>query len=216
MNDDLMAEAWTLTNGDRRDAYGDPREVFAAYGHVWSGILASKLRPGIFIDAADATLMMAALKICREANKVKRDNVVDAHGYLSLHSRVTGLLEEQPHTPTEDEWRDLGRPDDEIVQCTRPQPHDGPCNGWPCDARLVTIMVAGQPTRHLLSREGTLHDLLCTAAQLSQRSLAGAQWELRDGNGDLLWRDSDLERRAREVVTPGETYFLNSRAGVGG
>lgn len=94
--DDLMKEAWTLTNGDRRDAYGDPREVFDAYGAIWTSILGPKLKPGCTIDAADATLMMAGLKLCREAHKIKRDNVVDCHGYLSLHSRVTGLLEPAP------------------------------------------------------------------------------------------------------------------------
>lgn len=87
-----MKEAWSLTNGDRRDAYGDPKEVFDAYGAVWTSILGPKLRPGSVVDAADATLMMAGLKLCREAHKIKRDNVVDCHGYLSLHSRVTGLL----------------------------------------------------------------------------------------------------------------------------
>jgi hypothetical protein len=91
--DDLMKEAWDLTNGDRRTAYGDPREVFDAYGAVWTSILGPKLKPGCTIDAADATLMMAGLKLCREAHKIKRDNVVDCHGYLSLHSKVTGLLE---------------------------------------------------------------------------------------------------------------------------
>lgn len=88
-----MKEAWSLTNGDRRDAYGDPREVFDAYGAIWTSILGPKLKPGCTIDAADATLMMAGLKLCREAHKIKRDNVVDCHGYLSLHSRVTGLLD---------------------------------------------------------------------------------------------------------------------------
>lgn len=87
-----MKEAWVLTNGDRRDAYGDPKEVFDAYGAVWTSILGPKLKPGSVVDAADATLMMAGLKLCREAHKIKRDNVVDCHGYLSLHSRVTGLL----------------------------------------------------------------------------------------------------------------------------
>ena len=90
--DNLMGEAWDLTNGDRRDSYGDPAEVFAAYGAVWTSILGPKLKPGCTIDATDATLMMAGLKLCREAHKIKRDNVVDCHGYLSLHSRVAGLL----------------------------------------------------------------------------------------------------------------------------
>ena len=97
--DDLMSEAWKLTNGDRREAYGDPKEVFAAYGDMWTALLRQKLLPGVRIDAADATLMMAALKLCRESQRIKRDNVVDAHGYLSLHSRVTELLAEQPAVP---------------------------------------------------------------------------------------------------------------------
>lgn len=105
--DPLMQEAWRLTNGDRRNAYGDPKDVFAAYAMAWTAILQPKLREPI--TGAEATLMMAALKICREAHNVKADNVTDAHGYLSLHSRVVGLIEE-PHTPTEDEWKDLGRP----------------------------------------------------------------------------------------------------------
>lgn len=89
--DDLMAEACRLTSGDRRAAYGDPREVFGAYGLAWSAILRHRLKPGEIISAEEVTLMMTALKLCREAQSVKRDNIVDAHGYLGIHAEIAGL-----------------------------------------------------------------------------------------------------------------------------
>lgn len=89
--DDLMKEADSLVNGDRHEAYGAAKEAFDAYGLAWTALLRNKLKPGAVIDASDVTLLMAALKLVRESNKAKRDNVVDAHGYLSLHSQVTAL-----------------------------------------------------------------------------------------------------------------------------
>lgn len=91
--DPLMAKAWELTNGDRRASYGNPAEVFDAYGMAWTAVLRQKLKPGETITGLEVTLMMAMLKILREAQQVKADNVVDCHGYLSLHSRVAGLVE---------------------------------------------------------------------------------------------------------------------------
>lgn len=83
-----MDEAWGLTHGDRRAAYGTPQEVFEGYALMWTGLLARKLKAPI--SATDVTLMMTALKLAREANSAKRDNVVDAHGYLVIHSEIKG------------------------------------------------------------------------------------------------------------------------------
>lgn len=83
-----MTEAWRLTHGDRRSAYGTPAMVFAGYAKMWSGLLAKKLRPGVDLDATDVTLMMTALKLAREANAQRDDNVVDAHGYLIMHEEI--------------------------------------------------------------------------------------------------------------------------------
>jgi hypothetical protein len=91
--DDLMEEAWRLTNGDRQSSYGKAEDVFRAYGLIWTGLLAKKLAPGEVIDASDVALLMTGLKLAREANgSGKRDNVVDAHGYLSLLARIRGWL----------------------------------------------------------------------------------------------------------------------------
>lgn len=85
-----MDEAWRLTHSDRRAAYGSPEEVFRGYALMWTGLLANKLQPGVYLEAVDVTLMMTALKLAREANSRKGDNVVDAHGYLILHDEILG------------------------------------------------------------------------------------------------------------------------------
>jgi len=90
--DPLMAEAWDLTTRDRHNQYGSAEDAFRAYGHVWTGLLAHKLKDGAVIDATDVCLMMAGLKLAREVRNSKRDNVVDAHGYLSLLSRIRGWV----------------------------------------------------------------------------------------------------------------------------
>lgn len=79
-------EAWALTHGDRREAYGTPAEVFAGYAKMWSGLLAGKLKTDL--TAEDVALCMTALKLARQANAAKRDNIVDAHGYLILLEEV--------------------------------------------------------------------------------------------------------------------------------
>lgn len=49
---------------------------------MWTGLLNSKLKPHLQITASDVALMMAALKLRRQAHRPKDDNLIDAHGYL--------------------------------------------------------------------------------------------------------------------------------------
>lgn len=89
MNDNIAAEAIKLVLGDRNDSYGDPGDDYKGTAKVWSGLLIQKLKPGVEIDAREAILMMAALKIRREITKPKRDNRVDAIGYMLCDDWVT-------------------------------------------------------------------------------------------------------------------------------
>lgn len=74
------AQAKLLVGQDRNKDYGNPANDFAATGKIWSGLLSAKLTSDI--TASEVALMMAALKLRREANKHKPDNIIDAHGYL--------------------------------------------------------------------------------------------------------------------------------------
>lgn len=77
-----MNEAETLVNGTRQSDYGSPAVNYEGIARVWSGLLAKRLMPGVVITPEEAALMMVGLKIQRQCMNPKRDNMVDAHGYL--------------------------------------------------------------------------------------------------------------------------------------
>ncbi len=84
--EDEMAEANALVNGDRQTAYGSPLESYEAQAKVWSGMIAHKLKADL--SAGDVVLLLAAMKLRRQAFKPKRDNVVDTHGYMLVLAHV--------------------------------------------------------------------------------------------------------------------------------
>lgn len=81
-------EAFGLVNGGRQDQYGKPERSFEALADVFTGLLKRKLRDDARVSAEDVALLMVGLKITRESNQRKRDNVVDAHGYLFLLAQL--------------------------------------------------------------------------------------------------------------------------------
>jgi hypothetical protein len=83
-----MNEANKLVNGERQADYGSPRENYEGIAKVWSGILSPILKRDI--TAEEAALMMVGLKLQRQAMKHKRDNLVDAHGYLLVYAHIRG------------------------------------------------------------------------------------------------------------------------------
>lgn len=78
--DEEMNEAHELVNGDRQAAYGPPKSSYDAMAKVWSGMMVHKLY--LDLTAEDVVLLLAAMKLRREAFRPKRDNRVDTHGYL--------------------------------------------------------------------------------------------------------------------------------------
>lgn len=81
-----MLEANRLVNGCRQADYGTPRENYEGIAKVWSGILSPILKRDITPE--EAALMMVGLKLQRQAMKHKRDNLVDAHGYLLVYAHI--------------------------------------------------------------------------------------------------------------------------------
>jgi hypothetical protein len=89
--EDEMREADDLVNGGRQSDYGSPSDNWGGVAKVWSGILSRKLK--VDITAEEASLMMVGLKVQRQAMQPKRDNIVDAHGYLLVSSHIRAAKE---------------------------------------------------------------------------------------------------------------------------
>ena len=80
--------------GDRQETYGDPDKSFRAVAAMWDQYLAA--RPGSReqnISSSDVACMMVLLKLVRQANKPKTDNLVDAAAYAALAEEVSGTPE---------------------------------------------------------------------------------------------------------------------------
>jgi hypothetical protein len=72
----ILEEAQRLVHGDRGADYGHPMDDYTRTGRIWGALL------GIGdIDPRIACLMMAGVKMSREVNRHKRDNLTDLAGY---------------------------------------------------------------------------------------------------------------------------------------
>ena len=84
----VLIEADDLINGDRAQAYGDARILFAN----WKNMARATGRAGLaVISAEDLATLMICLKVCRDAVNQKRDNTVDGAAYFDLLDQVRGL-----------------------------------------------------------------------------------------------------------------------------
>jgi hypothetical protein len=83
----IFEQAQSIVDGKRQDDYGVPERNFDGISKAWSGILVEKLKSDI--TPQEVSMMMVALKLVREANRHKDDNIVDAAGYLILTDRLT-------------------------------------------------------------------------------------------------------------------------------
>jgi hypothetical protein len=76
----------------------------------------------------------------------------------------------------------------------------------------LAVIVNGQPTMVAASPNAPLHTIIEPALhQTGNSGQPASAWELRDANGVIL----DADRKIKEFP-PGERFFLNLRAGVGG
>lgn len=78
-----FAEAERLVNGDRQADYGHPIDNHTETGAAWSAYLRRRFDlPALELDAEDVCMLNVLQKVIRDANSRKRDNRVDAIGYL--------------------------------------------------------------------------------------------------------------------------------------
>lgn len=82
---DILEEARSLVDGDRNDAYGDPKLKYRQIADVWSVLLKSRITP------EQVVLALCAVKMVRASNRdtFNRDDLVDLCGYALILSRMT-------------------------------------------------------------------------------------------------------------------------------
>ena len=78
----ILQEAQRIVYGDRNADYGHPLDDYSRTAALWSAIL------GFPVTAEQAILCMIAVKISRQVNKPKRDNLTDIAGYAACLQRV--------------------------------------------------------------------------------------------------------------------------------
>lgn len=81
-------EAAFLVHGDRQADYGHPYDNYKRLSLVWTGLLDDRLKTHEVVTPEDCTIMLAAMKLVRQMNVPKRDNIVDTHGYLMVHEMI--------------------------------------------------------------------------------------------------------------------------------
>lgn len=78
----ILQEAQRLVHGDRQAAYGHPLDDFSRTAAMWAAIL------GHPVTAEQVGLCMIAVKVSRQCNAPKRDNMTDAAGYAATVQMV--------------------------------------------------------------------------------------------------------------------------------
>jgi hypothetical protein len=82
MTENVLQEADRLTSGDRQQAYSHPSVNFARIARLWRAHLGCRYGGKIQLDAEDVAWMMVQVKQARDIATPKRDNLVDAAGYV--------------------------------------------------------------------------------------------------------------------------------------
>jgi hypothetical protein len=72
----LLDEAYLLVTNDRNHTYDHPAVNFRRIADLWSVVL------GVKVDPDQVGMCMVMVKLAREIHEHKRDNIVDAIGYL--------------------------------------------------------------------------------------------------------------------------------------
>lgn len=78
----VLVEAIGIINGVRNEQYGVPEKSHELIANFWNCYLNGRQGP---LTGKDVALMMTLFKIAREINgQGKRDNLVDAAGYIGI------------------------------------------------------------------------------------------------------------------------------------
>lgn len=83
----VREEAERLITEDRNEAYGPAAIDYGRTVTMFNTWRNPRHGP---LSTSDALMFMVFVKLSREAHKMDRENIVDAHGYLALYAQVVG------------------------------------------------------------------------------------------------------------------------------
>lgn len=95
VEESILQEAENLTNGDRQKAYGHPSVNFKNIADGWNWYLKMQYEIDINLQPQDVAMLMTLLKLAREVHLPKRDNLVDAAGYINTYNMCKEASEEE-------------------------------------------------------------------------------------------------------------------------
>jgi len=90
-NTTILQEAQDVVYGDRQEDYGSVTQNFTTIAQLWSAVL------GIKVSPEQVGLCMIQVKVAREMNKPKRDNLVDICGYAACLEKMEIENENLPY-----------------------------------------------------------------------------------------------------------------------
>jgi hypothetical protein len=90
----ILQEAQRIVHGDRGEAYGHPYDDYLATVTMWRAMILHRYGVDVPLTPEFGCLMMVALKVSRECNKHKRDNLVDGCGYFECADMVLERMDQ--------------------------------------------------------------------------------------------------------------------------
>lgn len=78
----VLDEAKKLITGDRNNSYGPPTQDFQRTADMMSALFSAKLKDGARFKPSDVAWIITLVKASRAQHSPKRDNYVDAAGYM--------------------------------------------------------------------------------------------------------------------------------------
>lgn len=80
----VLRNAHETLHNDRWKERGHPYAGCKIMAHIFTGLLQDVLQPGAVVSVERIPLLMAGMKLSREANKHELDNLVDAAAYIGI------------------------------------------------------------------------------------------------------------------------------------
>jgi hypothetical protein len=90
---EILMEADAVAGRDRSRDYGHPLQNHERIAAIWNVLIGKKLLHPI--AAREVAIMMIGLKLAREVNSPKHDNLVDIAGYVKCVSMIDAAANSQ-------------------------------------------------------------------------------------------------------------------------